>query len=171
MPLTRRRFLIRSAVLWLLARSRQLLAGDGDTRAKKTDSLQSFPAYVDTLIPDDETPGGVSLGVDSQIVAKAKNDADYEYLLKRGGQWLDEQARQRGADSYTALPPADREAIVSVAQASPERSLARVFFDATRDDALFFYYSNPASWPGLGFRGPPQPQGYADFTRSPTDRT
>lgn len=171
MPLTRRRFLIRSAVLWLLARSRQLLAGDGDTRAKKTDSLQSFPAYVDTLIPDDETPGGVSLGVDSQIVAKAKNDADYEYLLKRGCQWLDEQARQRGADSFTALQPADREAVVSAAQASPDRSLARVFFNATRDDALLFYYSNPASWPGLGFRGPPQPQGYADFARRPTNRT
>ena len=104
-------------------------------------------------------------------VPTVEENPDYEYLLKRGCQWLDEQARPLGADSFMALQATDREAIVSAAQASPERSLARVFFEATRNDALFFYYSDPASWPGLGFRGPPQPQGYADFTRSPTDRT
>ena len=167
---TRRRFLGCSAIAYLLTRWPKLLAAAPKPKAVRGE-LRSFPAYVDTLIPEDETPGGVALGVDKQIVSKAKNDADYEYLLKRGCQWLDEQARQRGADSYTALQSVDREAIVAAAQASTDRSLARVFFDATRDDALFFYYSNPASWPGLGFRGPPQPQGYADFTRSPTDRT
>jgi hypothetical protein len=170
MQSARRRFLSCSAVAYLLARCPELLAAAAKFKANR-EPLQSFPAYVDTLIPEDETPGGVALGLDGQIIAKAKNDADYEYLLTRGCQWLDEQARQRGADSFTALQPADREAVVSAAQASPDRSLARVFFNATRDDALLFYYSNPASWPGLGFRGPPQPQGYADFARRPTNRT
>jgi hypothetical protein len=171
MPSSRRHFLIHSAILCLLTWSRRLLAAGVDAKEKEPDPLRSFPVYIDTLIPGDETPGGVALRVDKQIVAKAKNDDKYSYLLSRGCLWLDEQARQRGADGFTELQADDREAIVSAAEGSPTRSLARVFFDATRDDALYFYYSNPDSWPGLGFRGPPQPLGYKDYTRPPTDPT
>ena len=170
MRATRRCFLGWSAITCLLIRSHELLSEEAVPEVAP-EPLQAFPAYVDTLIPEDETPGGVALGVDRQIVATAKNDDKYRYLLSRGCRWLDEQARQHGADNFAALQLGDREAIVSAAEASPARSLAHVFFDATRDDALFFYYSNPNSWPGLGFKGPPQPAGDKEYARPPTERT
>lgn len=43
----------------------------------------------------------------------------------------------------------------------------RAFFNRTRDDAMEAFYSDPRNWPAVGFRGPPQPEGYPDFAEPP----
>jgi hypothetical protein len=123
--------------------------------------------YLDTLIPADETGSATAFGVDEHIRYLARLDTDYIRLLQYGCKWLDEQARALGAADFPALTPAQREAIVTQVAAAPQGSPLRSFFDKTRSDAMAAYYGDPRSWASLGFRGPPQPEGYPDFAEPP----
>jgi hypothetical protein len=56
---------------------------------------------------------------------------------------------------------------VTQAAAAALGSPPRAFFNRTRDDAMEAFYSDPRNWPAVGFRGPPQPEGYPDFAEPP----
>ena len=166
-----RRTVLRFTVLTtLLMRSRNLLATVLGIPSESRDPLHSFPAYLDTLVPADETPSATILGVDKQILAKAATLPEYTHLIQQGCRWLDTQAFQYKMRDFPALQERARIAVVEQAAAARPRSLPRVFFEATRSDAFFYYYGHPESWPGLGFQGPPQPHGYLDYTQSPANK-
>jgi hypothetical protein len=99
----------------------------------------------------------------------ARNDPDYQVVLGFGRKWLDAQARARGAADFAALDPGGREAVAAQAAAAGKEAPEYYFFQATQHEALGFYYTQPGSWPGLGYRGPPQPLGYMDYTRKSGD--
>jgi hypothetical protein len=124
-------------------------------------------AWLDTLIPADETPSATQLGVDKLLITSARADGDYLALLTFGRIWLDLQARQHGVAGFAALDADAREAVAARAAGARPGSTQRRFFDITLQDALTCYYQQPASWPGLGYTGPPQPLGYMDYTRAP----
>lgn len=125
-------------------------------------------AYVDTLIPADETPSGTALGVHVKLAKVADGQPDYRRLLDLGLAWLDREARARFGRGFAQLSEGEREQVVGAAAQAPYDALPRVFFERTRADAYFHYYGRRESWRGIrGYRGPPQPLGFVDFTKPP----
>ncbi|NKB56674.1 MAG: hypothetical protein GKS00_10085 [Alphaproteobacteria bacterium] len=129
--------------------------------------LTAFPHFLDTLIPRDETGSATDFGIDRRIIDKASRSKRYMRLLRSGCQWLDLEARKVGGGGFAGLDPATQEAIVTRAAEARPRSLPRVFFDVARSDAMRAYYANPASWKTLGYKGPPQPEGFMDHAEAP----
>ena len=167
-----RRFFLRA-----LARSAALLgfgwisAGSAaaDTSAASKD--RNLAAYLDTLIPDDDLgPGAVRLGVDKEFIAIAANNPPLRAFLDAGLAWLDEQAKWGGAQEFAALSEAGRETVVSLAAQAELGSLPRGFFENTRSLVFFRYYAHPQAWTAIGYDGPPQPEGFTDYTDPPKPR-
>lgn len=134
------------------------------------DSSQShcLEAWIDTLLPMDEvSPAASEFGVDADIANKARDDPSYLRLISKGCLWLDQQARKRGMQGFAQLDEAGRERIVSLAEQAKTRSVPRAFFERTRSDAFQYYYARPESWDMLNYAGPPQPQGFPDYTQAP----
>jgi hypothetical protein len=130
-------------------------------------SLGALAPYLDTLIPADSTPSASQLGADEAIIALARRRERLARLVGLGCAWLDQQAVERGAADFAALPQAEREAVVALAEGSPPRSVPRAFFSFTQHQVFTHYYAQPESWQGLGFDGPPQPVGFPDFAQPP----
>lgn len=164
MPVTRRRFLKWSAAWCALINILPLRACKSPSEPPAGDTLG---AWLDTLIPADATPAATQLGVDKQLRAKAQQDPEYAQLLEFGLRWLDAQARKRGAANFPALDAAGREAVTTLAESLGDDKAEHLFFLKTRQDAFAFYYSQPESWAGLAYRGPPQPVGFMDYDQPP----
>ena len=73
----------------------------------------------------------------------------------------------RGGFGFADLPPDTQEEIVIQASQARRGTLPRVFFEANREYGFRAYYADPASWPSLGYRGPPQPDGFMDHAEAP----
>ncbi|MEM7524321.1 MAG: hypothetical protein AAF360_11295, partial [Pseudomonadota bacterium] len=66
-----------------------------------------------------------------------------------------------------AADPDQREALVGLIADLPETDLLGWFFIATRAELFLDYYGRAAAWPGLGFDGPPQHDGFPDAASPP----
>jgi hypothetical protein len=165
MALSRRRFLRLTLGAGLLASSGYILKDVLMPRPLDVGERRTVMAFLDTLIPPDETPGALQLGVAEKIVHKAAEDEQYRRLIRKGCSWLNRRAKSTGGVEYAALGEQRREALMGETADSPEGSVPRIFFERVRSDAFFYYYAHPASWAGLRYKGPPQPDGYPDYTR------
>lgn len=133
--------------------------------------LTSLPSFLDTLIPADATPSATQLGLDRALVQHAERIENYTRLLELGCEWLDETSVKLHGARFDGLKHLQREAVVTLAETSPEKSIPRIFFERIRFDLFGLYYTTPASWAGLGISSAPQPHGYMDFTQEPRRRT
>ena len=132
-------------------------------------SLEALAPYLETLIPEDETPGAIALEIPAKMLEKASRDKSYRVLLEGGGFYLENEAWQLGKPSFVALDEAERIEVVERAASSPIGSFPRRFFDLTRYDALSFYYARLETWESLSYPGPPQPVGFPDHEQAPGD--
>ena len=171
MRLTRRRFCLTPALAGLFSR---VLPAYAAPVTKGTDIPPSavldstLRAYVDALIPADETPSGTALGVDGQLRRVAAGQPDYQDLLNRGLAWLHERAHVAYGRSFPELDEASRDGIIRQAATAHHNTLERMFFERTRADAFFHYYGRAESWRGIRhYRGPPQPLGFMEYTQAP----
>jgi hypothetical protein len=162
----RRAFMRMLLVLTTALPARLALASPTHMTSQRV-SLSALAPYLDTLIPADSTPSASQLGTDQAIIDLARRRDRSARLLGLGCAWLDQQASKRGAEDFAALPQAERNAIVALAEGSPRYSLPKTFFAFTQQQAFSHYYAQPAAWQGLGFDGPPQPVGFPDFAKPP----
>ncbi len=135
------------------------------------DETRTLSAYLDTLIPPDVTPGAVQLKVPEMIISKSTSDRKYRRLIRKGCRWLDAQAGYFNGDSFASLDEHNRQEIIKIASEGERDSLQGIFFERTRLDAFFYYYGTAKSWKGLGYKGPPQPYGFPDYTSPPGEIT
>lgn len=126
-------------------------------------NLGPLPVFADTLIPQDSTPSATQLGLHLKLVQHAKGIENYTRLLELGCLWLDVQAQAQYQMKFAGLTFAQREVVATMAEVSSRGSIQKMFFDRVLTDLMGFYYSHPASWPGLGFAAPPQPIGYPGY--------
>jgi hypothetical protein len=171
--LGRRPFLGLSLAILLEVLPRWVRAAVVVPRTAPPPPPQPFAAltpFLDTLIPEDETPAASAFGIADSVLADARRIDAYLRLVGAGCQWLDVEARRRGATDFAALAPVRREEVAAEAEKAPPRSVPRVFFDRMRGAAMGHYYARPETWPGLGYSGPPQPEGFLDFDRPPAAR-
>lgn len=121
--------------------------------------------YFDTLIPD----GGVGAEMDRRLAALPAGGE--RQLLADVCNWLDAEAHKAGGAGFAELDEGGRNAVLELAYALPQGEAMRRFFDRTRSLAFSTYYSKASSWAGLGYAGPPQPQGFMDYTQPPGKRS
>ncbi|MCB2102765.1 MAG: hypothetical protein KDE22_17950, partial [Rhodobacterales bacterium] len=95
---------------------------------------------------------------------------EYRTLLEAGCGWLDRQAVRAGAPSFADLAADRRARLVTAAERTPARALPRVLFLNVLADGRDLYFSHPDVWAGLGYGGPPQPEGFPDQDRPPKPR-
>ncbi|MGR9037097.1 MAG: gluconate 2-dehydrogenase subunit 3 family protein [Gammaproteobacteria bacterium] len=163
---TRRRFIQFLVSLGTLLPAVALLAVPQGKAGRRV-SLRPLGPYLDTLLPDDATPGATKLGVDKALLKQARSMPRFGRLIALGCEWLDKQAKGLGAEDFASLDEDSRAAIVAAAEKSPPKSLEHYFFTSTLNFAFQQYYADPASWQGLGYSGPPQPVGYPDHFQPP----
>jgi len=166
-PFSRRHFLSLSLGTGLLASLSLACQKPARDVLGKPGQQQTLAAYLDTLIPADETPSATQLGVDEKLLAEAETDSAYLRLIRTGCEWLEEQAKQAGAAHFAALNEEQRERVVNLAAAGEGGPWVEMFFDRTLADAFSHYYADPRSWRALDYAGPPQPRGFADYTQAP----
>lgn len=124
-------------------------------------------AFIDVLIPADETPSASQLGLDKQLIQHAQSVENYMALLALGCQWLDSRAQAKHGLAFSHLAEAQRLPIIVMAETSPPGSIPKQLFEHVRADLFNFYYSHPTILPSLGLHGAPQPFGYLDYVSAP----
>lgn len=134
---------------------------------KETIDKAALEAYVDTLIPPDETPGAAALGVADKILMKAESESGYRAIIISGCQWLNQKARQEGSDSFSHLAVESKQKVVQIAESSLPGSPENSFFSKTLNDSFVFYYSHPKALEQFSYAGPPQPMGFPDHALPP----
>jgi hypothetical protein len=173
MSLSRRHFLFWSFAAGMLGQSRRLLAAPVSPTSpylQRLDTAQSrcLHIWIDTLLPADEaSPAASELGVTSQVTVKALGNTNYLKLIQAGCRWLDQQARNSGGEAFATLDVDDRERVARLAEQATAKSMPRMFFEHTRQDAFHFYYAQPETWVMLDYPGPPQPRGFMDYSKPP----
>lgn len=168
MRYSRRDFLRAITGVCLLGYSGYALKRDYLPARLTEDKRQTLKAFLDVIIPADESPSASALQVDMAILGKSAGDRKFLVLLGRGCDWLDKQAKKLfNIRQFYLLDEGMRQKIVSVAAENLEGSLPRFFFESLRRDAFFYYYGNPLSWKSIGYDGPPQPSGFPDHSSPP----
>jgi len=168
---SRRSLLDRAARIGILAWLGTVVEGlwRGPTAHAAADE-RTLRICLDTLIPDDASgPGALQLGIDERVAAAAAADSAYGTVLDNFCQWLDEQARAQGGPSFADLALEQREAVIQAAESADPNSLPHRAFQRIRYDTYTHYYADARSWPGIGYRGPPQPNGFPDYSQPPQE--
>lgn len=162
MSFTRRTFLQFLSLALLLRHPSWLFA-----RQTPPDWENTLTVFLDTLMPADESPAASTLEVDHRLVQLAENDGGYRRMLQNGCQWLELAARREYRTGFTALTETQRIRIVELMEQTRSGTPAQVFFARVQYDLFEYYYSQPASWTGLGIDQPPQPAGYTGYADPP----
>jgi hypothetical protein len=129
---------------------------------------RTLEALLDTLIPEDATPGALQLGVAEKLKTKSVGENQYRRLIKKGCAWLNSMAGNINSKSFTTLKEEDRDSVIMKALKSDIGSMQRIFIQQMRADAFYHYYGHPGSWTQLGYNGPPQPNGFPDYYKPPS---
>ncbi|WP_421781653.1 gluconate 2-dehydrogenase subunit 3 family protein [Kiloniella litopenaei] len=164
-PIVSRRSFLTVGVAFLLS------FGSVFSRVSNAQEIETnravFSAFLDTLLPATDSPSASELGVDLDILELSKSIKNYPQLISWGIQWLDYNARERYGAPFPDLSESQKINIVQIAEKSPADYNAHNFFKQVLADAMNAYYSKPITWKNLGFDGPPQPDGFLDFSASP----
>jgi hypothetical protein len=166
--LTRREWLKLLLVLSAWLPARLVMSAAGDPSSVQPAALGPF---LDTLLPAGDSPSATDLKVDKAIFSQAMGNRDLMRLVGVGCEWLDREARKNKTDSFALLDETARTRFVSQMESSPNRSLPKVFFQSLRDLAFRYYYTQPESWAGLGYQGPPQPLGFPGHDMAPKNQS
>jgi len=118
--------------------------------------------YLDLLIPADEAPGALDLGVSEQLFQRAAGNDYLRDLLHRGCAWLEQQP-----SGFLALSEHQQLALIAASEQSDPDSLPYRLFERLRHFSFQAYYSDARSWGALGYHRPPQPLGFPDYQQPP----
>ncbi len=137
-----------------------------DAHAERTIS-----AVIDRMLPADELPGAVALGIDRRIAAMAEIPpreelSELHMIFAMGVAWLDVRARAEGASEFLKLNAAGQEAVLQAATTSNAEGAAAIV-RTLRDRAFALYYTDPVIVAAFAYAGPPQPEGFPDFQEAP----
>ena len=128
---------------------------------------ETLHQYFQTLIPADETPGAIELGIPQKIIQHASLNPRYQRLLVFAEEWLDNEARTMSDTIFSKLELTLREKIVTTMEHADITSIERFFFNRSRRDAMTLYYSDPRIRQTFAYARPPQPLGFKDFDKPP----
>jgi len=147
--------------------SGSLFARSAITHSAGPDSkefISPLSALLGFLI-DDEV--NIQQQVLKKSLQKMQLDLVYEKTLLRGLSQLDQLSVNKWNKNFTALNAEQKSSLIRSLQNHNNPFLQR-FYNTVNQTALEHYYSLPESWMQLGYDGPPQPAGFADYARQHT---
>lgn len=125
---------------------------------------------VDTVVPRDETPGAVELGVHTTVQQEMLANTPLLLACSELFQALDRSARAAHGKGFLDLSAAAQDAQLQALAQAGAGSTGWPALMHLRERTLQLYYAQPASWPALGLAGAPQPLGFMDYTQPPKPR-
>lgn len=128
---------------------------------------ETVSRVVGLLIPADETPGAVELGIDRTVLQEIEANHWNARWVAEAVLWLDAQAKTDGVDRFLTLDDGRQIALLERMEAAPLDSAPGRVFRLLRHSAMIEYYGLPETWPSLGFDGPPQPAGFPGYAGPP----
>ena len=164
--LTRREWAARLVGLGMLGTGAYFLRRIFFPRRLEGESLRTFEAYLDTLLPGTD-PSWRATGVMPRLLDELSEDRKTRRALAEGVEWLDAEAKRRNKTRFVQAGEEARVAVVAAAETSAAGSIPAFFYRETRDRALRFHYAHPAAWRKAGLPHAPQPDGYWDFEDAP----
>jgi hypothetical protein len=159
---TRRAFLIPILGLPLLGGVAMLWRNFASTFGLRGRTEDPVTAIIDLMFPGDGAPSARSLGIPSAI----KEMSGLQTLLPDGVAWLDRWAVRQGVRDFISLGEIDKQRALEAALASADH-VASQFVWFIRFHTGLIYYSEPAIKTVFPYTGPPQPNGFGDFTGPP----
>ena len=141
----------------------------GPNFVNETRFIATFRAFIDTLLPaDDYSQSASALQVDTEILGVANKNHEYKRLIYQGCEWLNAAAKYEGNRSgkFATLAEPARVKIIEVAETTGQgRAGPARFVRTTLQHANAIYYSKTQVWQTIGYRGPPQPDGFTDYRK------
>jgi hypothetical protein len=128
---------------------------------------QALTAYIDTLIPTDDTPGALDLGIHHKVSERARQNRYLRKRIKKGIIWLNKQAKNKYKEPFHNIATEQREQIVELSEKAPKRSAEFKFYLKIRNEAFHWYYADARTWKFLCYDGPPQPKGFMNYEHPP----
>ncbi len=125
---------------------------------------------VDILVPRDETPGALDLGVHHAVQQALQVHTPLSLACSELFQTLDRNARTRHRKAFLDLPLPQQDALLQAVAQAGHGSAGWPALMQLRERTLALYYAQPKSWPALGLAGAPQPIGFMDYTEAPKPR-
>lgn len=148
------------------------------------------------IIPTDDTPGAAEAGAVDFIDHLVAESTKHQKIYRQGLRWVDAFSQQHHGKEYDFLKlgmPEQIELLRIIDRSNrihgrrSSNFFAKVdiklgifwdeifgigknakFFYHIRRHTIQAYYSSELSWKGIGYFGPPQPEGYPDFMNPPS---
>jgi hypothetical protein len=124
---------------------------------------KTLVVYLDCLIPADDTPSAVELGIDKRLLSLTEQYPKFTPLLKQGLEWLESQAQYSFHQAVTTLTIEQVNTLITLAAQAPFESLPHQFFLQTRHQSMQWYYADPRSRIGSIWEKSPQPEGFMNY--------
>lgn len=124
------------------------------------DEQECLRFYLELLIPEDETPGATTAGVDRRLFERCAKQPYYRKTLREGLIRINRMAAERFQQPFQRLLPSQAGELIAASEQADSGSLERILFSQLRDDAFIDYYAQSVHWGSLCYQGPPQPMGY-----------
>jgi len=131
-----------------------------------------FQAFINHLIPPDQDPGVLELGLAGMIETFLRVTPQARPLVKPGLKGLEESAKEMfGKTSFLQLSKEEKDRLLNGLRTGQvkgkvwEEVSATEFFNTVRMFTVGLYYSNPRVWRSIGYTGPAQPKGHPDYDR------
>lgn len=129
-----------------------------------------FHALIGHLIPADQEPGVLGLGLGSMIETFLRVTPQARPLIKPGLQGVEESVKTMlGKNSFLELTPGEKDRLFNdvkegrVKGRAWEKVSSTEFFTTIRMFTVGLYYSNPKVWSFIGYGGSAQPHGHPDY--------
>jgi len=157
--MNRRAFMHRLAALGALLGGGWLFKSLLSPSLSSEDRQAIWRAWIDHLIPADDTPGALDLGIDAAILEKP----ELVKLIEQGTLWLHETSSKSYGKPFPDLTETEAERVILAASEQPTGSWPRDFFFHTRQAAMQLYYADPRNRVNTVWEHPPQPAGHMDY--------
>jgi hypothetical protein len=125
---------------------------------------------VDILVPRDDAPGAVELGVPAAVLQVMQERTVLALSFGELFAALDRAARTEHAQGFLALETARQDALLQVLSHGGPAIEGWSGLMQLRELTLQLYYAQPQAWPALGLTGAPQPVGFMDYADPPRPR-
>ena len=153
-------------------------------------------ALAALIIPSDTTPGATEARVVDKLDSLVSSTPDLQEIYRNGLEWMDTVSVEEFGSGklFLELPVSQQiELLQKIDEAQQLRSrqasnlIEKInckfdrlwvdyfgvgpnasFFATLREDVIRAFYSDPIAWKEIGFYGPPQPEGYLDFSKPPS---
>jgi Gluconate 2-dehydrogenase subunit 3 len=121
----------------------------------------TLDAFVDTMIPRDETPGALDAGVADAVLATVQSQPEVARLLETGLEALERASHVHCGRPFASASTEDRQALLQVLVEGreppgwrPGGPLVGPFWNVARGLIVRLFYGSPAGWAEVGFPGP-----------------